>query len=188
MITIKQLEELINNTDDTKTIKYVDENKRTITPNENSIIENIDYTKDFKEGPFGDVYKTNYTITINNNKTNMSNHLDDPQKGLEKHFKISEETGYYDYHTDDFENILKDFKVYDGTPTLHAYSNYDHNDHRITIFKQDDFYYAYVVKRFEYGSLISSYIIKNTDYTKILQDLNEKIHSDGYWYLTKILI
>lgn len=82
MITIKQLEELINNTDDTKTIKYVDENKRTITPNENSIIENIDYTKDFKEGPFGDVYKTNYTITINNNKTNMSNHLDDPQKGL----------------------------------------------------------------------------------------------------------
>ena len=179
MITIKQLEELINNKDDEKTIKYVDENGYTVKPTKHSIIEDINYTKDYKEGPFGGVYTTNYTVTINND-AKLSNHLDNPQKALEKHFKISEEKDYYDCCEDDFENILKDFKVYDATPTLHGYSNYDHNDHRITIFKQDDFYYAYVVKRFEYGGLIGSYVIKNTDYTRLLQDLNEKIHSDGY--------
>lgn len=179
MITIKKLEELINNKDDEKTIKYVDENGYTVKPTEHSIIEDINYTKDYKEGPFGGVYTTNYTITINND-TNLSNYLDNPQKGLEKHFKISEETGYYDYHTDDFETILKDFKVYEGTPTLHAYSNHDGDDHRITIFKQDGFYYAYVVRSFEYGGYACSYVIKNTDYTELLQNLNEKIHSNSY--------
>lgn len=179
MITIKQLEELINNKDDEKTIKYVDENGYTVKPTEHSIIEDINYTKYYKEGPFGGVYTTNYTITINND-TNLSNHLDNPQKGLKKHFKISEETGYYDYHTDDFETILKDFKVYEGTPTLHAYSNHDGDDHRITIFKQDGFYYAYVVRSFEYGGYVCSYVIKNTDYTELLQNLNEKIHSNSY--------
>lgn len=179
MITIKQLEELINNKDDEKKIKYVDENKRTITPNENSIIENIDYTKDFKEGPFGGVYTTNYTITINND-TNLSNHLDNPQKGLEKHFKISEETGYYDYHYDDFEDILKDFKVYDATPTLHAYANNEGDDYRITIFKQDEYYYAYIVESYDVGGYKNSYVIKNTDYVELLQDLNKSIYSNSY--------
>ena len=179
MITIKQLKELINNKDDEKTIKYVDENKRTITPNENSVIENIDYTKDFKEGPFGGVYTTNYTITINND-TNLSNHLDNPQKGLEKHFKISEETGYYDYHTDDFETILKDFKVYDATPTLHAYANHEGDDYRITIFKQDGYYYTYIVESYDVGGYKNSYVIKNTDYVELLQDLNKSIYSNSY--------
>ena len=64
MITIKQLEEIIHNNDTTKTIKYVDENNKTIKPNENSIAEDINYTKDFNDGPFGRTYKTDYVITI----------------------------------------------------------------------------------------------------------------------------
>ena len=176
MITIKQLEEIIHNTDDTKTIKYIDENKNLILPNDNSIVEDISYTKDFNDGPFGGTYKTNYVITIKD-ETNPKNYLDNPQTTLEKHFKISEETGYYDWYKPDFETICKDFKVYDATPTLHAYSNNDGDDYRITLFKQDDYYYAYVVESYEYGSFKNSYVIKNKDYLELLKELNEKIYS-----------
>ena len=81
MITIKQLEEIIHNTDDTKTIKYIDENKNLILPNDNSIVEDISYTKDFNDGPFGGTYKTNYVITIKD-ETNPKNYLDNPQTTL----------------------------------------------------------------------------------------------------------
>ena len=176
MITIKQLEEIINNNDITKTIKYVDENNKQIKPNENSIVKDINYTKNFNEGPFGGTYETNYVITIKD-ETNPKNYLNNPQPALEKHFKISEETGYYDWYQPDFETICKDFKVYDATPTLHAYSNNDGDDYRITIFKQDDYYYAYVVESYEYGSFKNSYVIKNKDYLELLKELNEKIYS-----------
>ena len=186
MITIKQLEEIIHNTDDTKTIKYIDENNKPIEPNDNSIVEDISYTKDFNNGPFGGTYKTNYVITIKN-ESDLRNHLDNPQTTLEKHFKMSEETGYYDWYKPDFETICKNFKVYEGTPTLHAYSNYDGDDYRITIFKQDDYYYAYVVVSYDYGGFKNSYVIQNEDYLGLLKDLNEKIYSTVYWLITKIL-
>lgn len=79
MITIKQLEEIIHNTDMTKTIQYIDNNKNLIIPKDDAIVEDINYTKDFNEGPFGLTYKTNYVITIKN-ETNLKNHLDNPQK------------------------------------------------------------------------------------------------------------
>ena len=88
MITIKQLKEIIHNTNDTKTIKYIDENKNLIVPKDDAIVEDIIYTKDFNDGPFGGTYKTNYVITIKN-ETNLKNHLDNPQKTLEEHFKIA---------------------------------------------------------------------------------------------------
>ena len=179
MITINQLEELINNKDDEKTIKYIDENGYTVKPTKHSIIEDINYTKDYKEGPFGGTYRTDYIVTIKNDN-DMATHLNSPQKALEKHFKISEETGYYDYHYDDFEDILKDFKVYDATPTLHAYANHEGDDYRITIFKQDGYYYAYIVESYDVGGYKNSYVIKNTDYVELLQDLNKSIYSNSY--------
>lgn len=179
MITIKQLEEIIHNTDMTKTIQYIDNNKNLIIPKDDAIVEDINYTKDFNEGPFGLTYKTNYVITIKN-ETNLKNHLDNPQKTLEEHFKISKETGYYDWYKPDFETICKDFKIYDGTSTLHAYSNYDGDDYRITIFRQDNYYYAYVVESYGYGGFKSSYVIKNKEYLGLLEDLNEKIYDSNY--------
>lgn len=177
MITIKQLEQAIYNTDLEMTIQYVNENGENIEPTESSIIENIDYKKDIKEGPFGITYKTNYIITI---KNNPKDYLDNPQSTLEKHFKISEETGYYDWYEPDFEDILKNVKVYDATPTLHAYANHDGDDYRITIFKQDNYYYAYVVESYDYGGFKNSYVIKNEDYLELLKALNEKIYSSNY--------
>ena len=179
MITIKQLEELIHNKHDIKTIKYVDENKNLIEPEKDSIVENITYTKDFNDGPFGGTYKTDYVITLKT-ETKPKNHLDNPQKTLEEHFKISEETGYYDWYEPDFETICKDFKVYDATPTLHAYSDNDGDDYRITIFKQDSYYYAYVVESYGCGGFKNSYVIKNEDYLELLKELNEKIYSTAY--------
>ena len=179
MITIKQLEEIIHNNDDTKTIKYVDKNNNQIEPKKDSIVEDISYTKDFNDGPFGGTYKTNYVITIKD-ETNPKNYLDNPQPALEKYFKISKETGYYDWYKPDFETICKDFKVYEGTPTLHAYSNYDGDDYRITIFKQDNYYFAYVVVSYDYGGFKNSYVLKNKDYFELLEDLNEKIYSTAY--------
>ena len=180
MITIKQLEEIIHNKDDIKTIKYVDENKNPIEPEKDSIVEDIHFIKEVEGGRFDGVYKTAYVITIKN-ETNLRNHLDDPQKTLEEHFKISEETGYYDWYKPDFETICKDFKIYDATPTLHAYSNNDGDDYRITIFKQDGYYYAYVVESYGYGGFKKSYVLKNEDYLGLLEDLNQRIYSPNYW-------
>ena len=179
MITIKQLEELIYNKDDIKTIKYVDENKKPIKPKEYSIVENINFIKEMEGGRFDGVYKTDYVITIRN-ETNLKNYLDNPQKTLEEHFKISQKKGYYDWYKPDFETICKDFKVYDGTPTLHAYSNNDGDDYRITIFKQDGYYYAYVVESYGYGGFKKSYVLKNEDYLMLLEDLNQRIYSSNY--------
>lgn len=179
MITIKQLEELIHNKDKIKTIKYVDENKKPIEPNKDSIVEDINFIKEMKGERFDGVYKTDYVITIKN-ETNLINHLDNSQKTLEKHFKISEETGYYDWYEPDFETICKDFKVYDATPTLHAYSDNDGDDYRITIFKQDSYYYAYVVESYGCGGFKNSYVFKNKDYLCLLNDLNQRIYSNNY--------
>lgn len=179
MITIKQLEELIHNKDKIKTIKYVDENKKPIEPNKDSIVEDINFIKEMKGERFDGVYKTDYVITIKN-ETNLINHLDNSQKTLEKHFKISEETGYYDWYEPDFETICKDFKVYDATPTLHAYSDNDGDDYRITIFKQDSYYYAYVVESYGCGGFKNSYVLKNKDYLCLLNDLNQRIYSNNY--------
>ena len=66
---------------------------------------------------------------------------------------------------------------HDATPTLHAYSNNDGDDYRITIFKQDGYYYAYVVENYGYGGFKKSYVLKNEDYLGLLEDLNQKIYS-----------
>lgn len=179
MITIKQLEEIIHNTDMTKTIQYIDNNKNLIIPKDYAIVEDINYTKDFNEGPFGLTYKTNYVITIKN-ETNLKNHLDNPQKTLEEHFKISEKTGYYYGYKPDLETICKNFKIYNGTPTLHGYARHNYNNYQITIFKQDNVYYAYIVEIYDNGSYKNSYVIKNEDYLNLLKDLNEKIYSSNY--------
>ena len=70
MITIKQLEELIHNKDEIKTIKYVDENKKPIEPNKDSIVEDINFIKEVKGERFDGTYKTDYVITIKN-ETNL---------------------------------------------------------------------------------------------------------------------
>lgn len=179
MITIKQLEEIIHNTDMTKTIQYIDNNKNLIIPKDDAIIEDINYTKDFNDGPFGRTYKTDYIITIKN-ETNLKNHLDNPQKTLEEHFKISKNTGYYYGYKPDLETICKDFKIYNGTPTLHAYSKHNGNEYRITIFKQEDVYYAYILETYDNNIYKNSYVINNNNYLGLLEDLNEKIYSSNY--------
>ena len=103
--------------------------------------------------------------------------MDNPQKTLEKHFKISEETGYYYGYKPDLETICKNFKIYKGTPTLHGYARHNYNDYRITIFKQDGVYYAYIVEVYDNGSYKDSYVIKNNNYLELLQNLNERIYS-----------
>ena len=179
MITIKQLEELIHNKDDIKTIKYVDENKNPIEPKEDSIVEDIRFIKEVEGGRFDGIYKTDYVITLKT-ETKPKNHLNNTQKTLEEHFKISEETGYYDWYEPDFKTICKNFKVYDATPTPHAYSNNDGDDYRITIFKQDGYYYAYVVESYSYGSFKNRYVLKNKNYLGLLEDLNQRIYSSNY--------
>lgn len=176
MLTLKQIEEIIKLNRDTKSIKYVDENKNPIEPTEKSIVEDIEYTEYFNGGPFGGYSEHNYIITIKN-ESNLKNHLDNPQKTLEKHFKISEETGYYYGYKPDLETICKNFKIYKGTPTLHGYARHNYNDYRITIFKQDDIYYAYIIEMYDSNTYKNSYIIKNKDYLNLLQDLNEKIYA-----------
>lgn len=176
MLTLKQIEEIIKLNRDTKSIKYVDENKNPIEPTENSIVEDIEYTEYFNGGPFGGYSEHNYIITIKN-ENNLKNHLDNPQKTLEKHFKISEETGYYYGYKPDLETICKNFKIYKGTPTLHGYARHNYNDYRITIFKQDGVYYAYIVEVYDNGSYKDSYVIKNNNYLELLQNLNERIYS-----------
>ena len=176
MLTLKQIEEIIKLNRDTKSIKYVDENKNPIEPTEKSIVEDIEYTEYFNGGPFGGYSEHNYIITIKN-ESNLKNHLDNPQKTLEKHFKISEETGYYYGYKPDLETICKNFKIYKGTPTLHAQSKHNSVDYRITIFKQDGVYYAYIVEVYDNGSYKDSYVIKNNNYLELLQNLNERIYS-----------
>lgn len=66
MLTVKQIEEIIKINRDTKSIKYVDENKNPIEPTEKSIVEDIEYTEYFNCGHFGDYSEHNYIITIKN--------------------------------------------------------------------------------------------------------------------------
>lgn len=72
MLTIKQIEEIIKINRDTKSIKYIDENKNPIEPTENSIVEDIEYTEYFNGGPFGGYSEHNYIITIKN-ENNLEN-------------------------------------------------------------------------------------------------------------------
>lgn len=57
MLTLKQIEEIIKLNRDTKSIKYVDENKNSIEPTENSIVEDIEYTEYFNGGPFVEYFQ-----------------------------------------------------------------------------------------------------------------------------------
>lgn len=66
MLTLKQIEDIIKLNRDTKSIKYVDENKNPIEPTEKSIVEDIEYTEYFNGGPFGGYSEHNYIITIKN--------------------------------------------------------------------------------------------------------------------------
>lgn len=72
MLTLKQIEEIIKLNRDTKSIKYVDENKNPIAPTEKSIVEDIEYTEYFNGGPFGGYSEHNYIITIKN-ENNLEN-------------------------------------------------------------------------------------------------------------------
>ena len=66
MLTLKQIEDIIKLNRDTKSIKYVDENKNPIEPTQNSIVENIEHIERFNGGPFGGYSEHNYIITIKN--------------------------------------------------------------------------------------------------------------------------
>lgn len=69
MLTLKQIEELIKINRDTKSIKYVDEHKNPIEPNQNSIVEDIEHIERFNGGPFGGYSEHDYIITIKNEKS-----------------------------------------------------------------------------------------------------------------------
>lgn len=176
MLTLKQIEELIKLNRDNKSIKYVDEHKNPIEPTQNSIVEDIEHSERFNGGPFGGYSEHDFIITIKS-ESNLKNHLDNPQKTLEEHFKISKKTGYYYGYKPDLETICKDFKIYNGTPTLHAHSKHNSIDYRITIFKQDNVYYAYIIEMYDSNTYKNSYVIKNKDYLNLLHDLNEKIYA-----------
>ena len=66
MLTLKQIEDIIKLNRDTKSIKYVDENKNPIEPTQNSIIEDIEHIERFNGGPFGGYSEHDYIITIKN--------------------------------------------------------------------------------------------------------------------------
>lgn len=64
----------------------------------------------------------------------------------------------------------------DGTPTIHGFVATDY-DYYITIFKHNHTYVAYVVKEYECGGPVGSFIIKRDTYENLLKELNQTIHN-----------
>lgn len=155
MITKKHLDAILDGP-----VQYVNYANQPIDADNNAVIEDI-----VKDGD-------DYIATVS---TNLKDYLDDPQEGYEKAFRLRPGLGYYDFLEDD-EKECKDFAIFDGTPTIHGFVEAD-DDYFITIFKHNYTYVAYVVKEYECGGPIGSFIIKRDSYENLLKELNEAIYS-----------
>ena len=141
-------------------IQYVDYANQPIDVNDDTIIEDI--VKDDDQ----------YIATVS---TNLKDYLNSPIDGYEKAFRLRPDHGYYAFLDDD-EEKCKDFAIFDGTPTIHGFVGNDF-DYYITIFKHNHTYVAYVVKEYECGGPVGSFILKRGAYEDLLKELNETIYS-----------
>ena len=155
MITKKHLDAILDSP-----VQYVDYANQPVNANDNTIIEDIVKNDD------------DYLATVS---TNLKDYLDNPIKGYEKAFRLRPGNGYYNF-LDDNEDECKDFAIFDGTPTIHGFINAD-DDYFITIFKHNHTYVAYVVREYECGGPIGSFILKRDNYEDLLKKLNETIYS-----------
>lgn len=155
MITKKHLDAILNSP-----VQYVDYANQPVNANDNTIIEDIVKNDD------------DYLATVS---TNLKDYLDNPIEGYEKAFRLRPGNGYYNF-LDDNEDECKDFAIFDGTPTIHGFINAD-DDYFITIFKHNHTYVAYVVREYECGGPIGSFILKRDNYEDLLKKLNETIYS-----------
>lgn len=155
MITKKHLDAILDGP-----VQYVDYANQPVNADDNTIIEDI--VKDVD----------GYLATVS---TNLKDYLDNPIEGYEKAFRLRPGNGYYDFLDDD-KDECKDFAIFDGTPTIHGFINAD-DDYFITIFKHNHTYVAYVVREYECGGPIGSFILKRNNYEDLLKKLNETIYS-----------
>lgn len=155
MITKKHLDAILDSP-----VQYVDYANQPVNANDNTIIEDIVKNDD------------DYLATVS---TNLKDYLDNPIEGYEKAFRLRSGNGYYNF-LDDNEDECKDFAIFDGTPTIHGFINAD-DDYFITIFKHNHTYVAYVVREYECGGPIGSFILKRDNYEDLLKKLNETIYS-----------
>lgn len=155
MLTKKHLDAILDSP-----VQYVDYANQPVNANDNTIIEDIVKNDD------------DYLATVS---TNLKDYLDNPIEGYEKAFRLRPGNGYYNF-LDDNEDECKDFAIFDGTPTIHGFINAD-DDYFITIFKHNHTYVAYVVREYECGGPIGSFILKRDNYEDLLKKLNETIYS-----------
>lgn len=155
MITKKHLDAILDGP-----VQYVDYANQPVDADDNAIIEDITQN----DG--------NYLATVS---TNLKDYLNSPIDGYEKAFRLRPGNGYYDFLDDD-EDDCKDFAIFDGTPTIHGFVGNDF-DYYITIFKHNHTYVAYVVREYECGGPIGSFILKRDTYENLLKELNKTIYS-----------
>lgn len=155
MLTRKHLKILIDGP-----VQYVDYANQPVDADDDIVIEDIIKDDD------------TYIATVS---SNLKNYLDNPIESYEKAFRLRPGNGYYDFLDDD-EDECKDFAIFDGTPTIHGFVNAD-DDYFITIFKHNHTYVAYVVREYECGGPIGSFILKRDNYENLLKELNKAIYS-----------
>lgn len=155
MLTRKHLKILIDGP-----VQYVDYANQPVDADDDTVIEDIIKDDD------------TYIATVS---SNLKNYLDNPIESYEKAFRLRPGNGYYDFLDDD-EDECKDFAIFDGTPTIHGFVNAD-DDYFITIFKHNHTYVAYVVREYECGGPIRSFILKRDNYENLLKELNKAIYS-----------
>ena len=155
MLTRKHLKILIDGP-----VQYIDYANQPVDADDDTVIEDIIKDDD------------TYIATVS---SNLKNYLDNPIESYEKAFRLRPGNGYYDFLDDD-EDECKDFAIFDGTPTIHGFVNAD-NDYFITIFKHNHTYVAYVVREYECGGPIGSFILKRDNYENLLKELNKAIYS-----------
>lgn len=155
MLTRKHLKILIDGP-----VQYVDYANQPVDADDDTVIEDIIKDDD------------TYIATVS---SNLKNYLDNPIESYEKAFRLRPGNGYYDFLDDD-EDECKDFAIFDGTPNIHGFVNAD-DDYFITIFKHNHTYVAYVVREYECGGPIGSFILKRDNYENLLKELNKAIYS-----------
>ena len=155
MITKKHLDTILNGP-----VHYVDYAGQPVDADDNAIIKDIVKNDD------------DYLATVS---TNLKDYLDNPIEGYEKAFRLRPGNGYYNFLDDD-EDECKDFAIFDGTPTIHGFVG-DDFDYYITIFKHNHTYVGYVVKEYECGGPVGSFIFKRGSYEDLLKELNKTIYS-----------
>lgn len=155
MITKKHLDAILDGP-----VQYVDYANQPVNADDNTIIEDI--VKDVD----------GYLATVS---TNLKDYLNNPIEGYEKTFRLRPGNGYYAFLDDD-KDECKDFAIFDGTPTIHGFVGNDF-DYYITIFKHNHTYVGYVVKEYECGGPIGSFILKRGTYENLLKELNKTIYS-----------